>query len=369
MRLSSRLTNLKSQVPIEFQRTTSDSNEFHNWKATDYRFFLLYVCMLVLKDVLGETAYKYSLLLSSRCHILCNQDYFKENYEVAKECLNKFVVSAQHPDLYGLKILIINSHNLLHSAEQVKYMGAPLMDISAFDFESILGKLKDLIESGNKPLSQLCSKIDNYLKCEKPILQPDFQIFPENKEDEFGKVVLRRVKHHSSELNMNDANSAVMLNNGKIVWIKSTFTYNSKTSNMEDICITAKGIDIIGPAVDYPINSSLLNMYKVNERDSCPIMDVTLKDVRFKVALFNVFELQWGRHQQSPGIPKGFVALTVSQQRGLLAPLSMTVLKSWTKEVGDDVNLVRFMVGQPGPHDYTMISQLAQLEAKKAPDF
>ncbi|KAJ8672002.1 hypothetical protein QAD02_003261 [Eretmocerus hayati] len=288
-KLSLRLLNLNKQIPVDFQRSTRQIELVHLWKATEYRFFVLYSGMFIMKDLLPPDAYKHFLLLSIGCRILCSQDYFLKYHAVAKECLEKFVKLAQHPNLYGLKILVINMHNLLHLADQVKYMGVPLMDVSAFAFENLLGKIKKFIESGNKPLNQLCNKMDNYLECEKPSEQPDFEIISENKADKSGKIILKRIKLHGTELNMNDANNVVLLDNGEIVRITSIFTH-SKPKEKQEICVRAKKVDILGPALDYPIDSSLLNMFKVNEDKNSSVIDTTLDHIKCKMILMDIFE-------------------------------------------------------------------------------
>lgn len=54
IRLSEMLISLKSQIPIEFQRTTRDINVIQKYKATEYRLFLLYVGPVVLKQCLTD---------------------------------------------------------------------------------------------------------------------------------------------------------------------------------------------------------------------------------------------------------------------------------------------------------------------------
>ncbi|KAJ8686250.1 hypothetical protein QAD02_022044 [Eretmocerus hayati] len=66
-----------------------------------------------------------------------------------------FVETDSHPSLYGLGVLVINSHNLLLLADDVEHLGCSLVDYSAFCFKNILGKLEVVVESGNKSLIQL----------------------------------------------------------------------------------------------------------------------------------------------------------------------------------------------------------------------
>ncbi|EFN68762.1 hypothetical protein EAG_00106, partial [Camponotus floridanus] len=44
------------------------------WKATQFRFFLLYCGSVVLKDVLSDHHYRHFLLLFAACRILNSSD-------------------------------------------------------------------------------------------------------------------------------------------------------------------------------------------------------------------------------------------------------------------------------------------------------
>lgn len=72
MRFSQRITNLTNQVPVEFQRQLLQSLGFiSKWKATEFRFFLLYCGPLLLKDLLPNELFEHFLLLHVALRILC----------------------------------------------------------------------------------------------------------------------------------------------------------------------------------------------------------------------------------------------------------------------------------------------------------
>lgn len=50
--LSKRMELLKNCVPAEFQRKTRSTKHYLKWKATEFRFFLLYSGPVVLKYIL-----------------------------------------------------------------------------------------------------------------------------------------------------------------------------------------------------------------------------------------------------------------------------------------------------------------------------
>ncbi|KAJ8685619.1 hypothetical protein QAD02_021412 [Eretmocerus hayati] len=291
LRFELRLKNLKNQLPEEFQRSNRSLDEIGEWKVTEFRFFVLYAGIAVLKGILPKTYYEHFLLLSIACRILCSKDYHKVYIKEVRLYLETFVKTASHPSLYGLKVLVINLHNLLHLADDVENMGCSLMDYSAFCYENFLGKSKALVEGGNKPLIQLCNKISDYAQSDKPEIKPQFGVVREKKVGENEPSSNIRIRLHDCELLLNDANNVVVLNSGEIMRIKSMTSHVKESPNLEDVTIKGSRINTIGPAVEYPCNSLLLNMYRVKENDNDTEMFVAnLSAVKCEMAVLKIFE-------------------------------------------------------------------------------
>lgn len=76
--LSKRIEHLKRDlkrcIPEEFQRKPRSVNKIAMWKATEFRFFLLYCGPIVLRGILKPDIYKHFLLLHTACRILCSED-------------------------------------------------------------------------------------------------------------------------------------------------------------------------------------------------------------------------------------------------------------------------------------------------------
>lgn len=70
--LSNALIFLQSQIPDEFQRTTRSLREITKWKATEFRFFLLYCGPILLKIVLPTQLYHHYMFFHAACRILCS---------------------------------------------------------------------------------------------------------------------------------------------------------------------------------------------------------------------------------------------------------------------------------------------------------
>lgn len=76
-----------------------------------------------------------------------------------KDLLQAFV--ANYMLLYGKKNIVYNVHNLVHIADDAARFGA-LDNISAFPFESFLGRLKKMVRRPQNPVAQIVDRI-----CEK----------------------------------------------------------------------------------------------------------------------------------------------------------------------------------------------------------
>ncbi|KYN50564.1 hypothetical protein ALC57_06402, partial [Trachymyrmex cornetzi] len=133
MRLSQRLMQLKSQIPADFQRSTRSIFEVAKWKATEFRFFLLYCGLIVLKNILSKKLYNHFLLFHKQRKIVLS-GLFEDN--------NAFLYI-----------------NFLAITRDVQNMKCCLSGFTAFPFENMLGKMKEIFRSGNRPSAQLCRRL------------------------------------------------------------------------------------------------------------------------------------------------------------------------------------------------------------------
>lgn len=134
--LSRRMLCLKTDVPFEFQRKPRSTDDVRMWKATEFRFFLLYCGPIVLKNILDKNYYKHFLLLHTAFRLLFSEHFAKYN-NISKIYLLRFFEAL--PELYGTKSQILNMHNLIHVADDTKNLGCNLSYINSFPFESYLG--------------------------------------------------------------------------------------------------------------------------------------------------------------------------------------------------------------------------------------
>ncbi|XP_050513733.1 uncharacterized protein LOC126889458 [Diabrotica virgifera virgifera] len=143
-------------VVSEFNRKPRSLSEVARFKATEFRTLLLYLGVLVLKNI-DKAMYEHFLLLHSSVTILLSKRHLANfGCDVPRKLLDCFITHSK--DLYGLEFLIYNVHVLCHLSEEARLFG-PLDQISAFPFENYLNEIKKSVKSPNKPLEQLFCRL------------------------------------------------------------------------------------------------------------------------------------------------------------------------------------------------------------------
>lgn len=162
--VSSKLLNLKSYIPYEFIRKPRSLSEIKYWKATEFRNFVLYFGIVVLKDCGNEILYNNFLLLHAIVFSLSrvNSATLHLECDYVETLIEAFLNHSRR--LYGVDFFSLNVHMLNHLPDDCKMFGN-IDGFSAFDFENTLGKIKNRIRSGHLPLEQICNSrnaISNY---------------------------------------------------------------------------------------------------------------------------------------------------------------------------------------------------------------
>ena len=168
--ISHNLLLLKEYVPCEFARKPRHLKYVKNFKAIEFRQFILYTGIIALKNIVSQDVYLNFLSLHIAITILNNPFLCKNglNLDYAKILLEKFVKHFEQ--LYGSELVSYNIHNLLHLVDDVRKYGE-LENFSAFRFENFIKLIKSLIRKGNQPLQQLmrrCAEIEEVKTTKEP---------------------------------------------------------------------------------------------------------------------------------------------------------------------------------------------------------
>ncbi|XP_067649897.1 uncharacterized protein [Haliotis asinina] len=126
--------NYMSRLP----RSLMDSDY---WKASEWKYWLLFYAPTIMHDILMPEYYRHFLLLSESIFLLLQDSIKPSDIRHSKILLARFV--AMFPVMYGESVMTLNVHQLLHLPDNVLNLG-PLWCFSCFPFEDANGFLLKL---------------------------------------------------------------------------------------------------------------------------------------------------------------------------------------------------------------------------------
>lgn len=132
--------------PVMFTRLPRAVSERAFWKATEWKFWILYYALPCLQDVLPNRFLKHLALLSHSTFLLLKKRVEERDIAQAGQLLQDFVKEV--PNLYGETAATFNIHQLLHLSKSVRMTG-PLWATSTFPFEGGNGDLLKLVSAAN----------------------------------------------------------------------------------------------------------------------------------------------------------------------------------------------------------------------------
>lgn len=160
---------------MEFNRKPRSISEFTNWKATEFRTFLLYTGPVALKNIIKAEMYEHFLLLHTAVSILVSEYYDQnsENIDTCQKMLEQFVLGFQ--SIYGKQYVSHNVHNLLHICSDVKKYGV-LDKFSAFKYKNKMSSIKRMVRKVHKPLEQIAKRYSEREKAEQSQIKEAYSL-------------------------------------------------------------------------------------------------------------------------------------------------------------------------------------------------
>lgn len=154
--VTKRLLKCQDQMPTDIHRAVRGVNCLSHWKGVEFRTFLLYIGMLILKSVVPKKEYEHFLNICCAVTI-CSCEFHKNYIEVAKDMFEAYI--EDYIEIYGRHLISSNVHNLAHITEDlVNQNVGSLMDISTYKYENALRMLGLKIKNCNLPLEQVARR-------------------------------------------------------------------------------------------------------------------------------------------------------------------------------------------------------------------
>lgn len=284
MELSNLMMQLRKCIPFEFQRKTRGIKHIAQWKATEYRFLLLYCGPVVLKGILNTNLYKHFLLFHVACRILCSSEYAFTFNAHAKAYLTSFFEAMAY--IYGRQSQIMNAHNLIHLADDVQNMNCTLNKISAFPFETLLGKIKLLLRNANRPLAQVCRRLHELTSVlKKASITPTIQILKTSQNENRLWDDVRKLKYKGFILMTKSPNNLVLLENGTLLAVTKIACSRIDQQNVQ---IEGNQWKIKRSIFKYPTNSEDLKMWELVRLPSREIIQCDIRKIKHKMVKLEI---------------------------------------------------------------------------------
>ena len=172
--MNSRMLLLQSYCPSEFNRRPQEVTNYHHFKATEFRQFLLYTAPAVLRNVFLEDHYRHLMILHSVMRLLVSEDTSRDMYAVCQRDLDAYVTVGEQ--LHGEQFLSYNVYSLLHIVADVEVLG-PLETFSTFWYENNMPESRKCIRKLHLKLAQIYKRIsekDNFVSTP---MQKNIKIF------------------------------------------------------------------------------------------------------------------------------------------------------------------------------------------------
>lgn len=147
--------NEEKNLPKEIHRSIRSLDSIKHWKGSEFRTFLLYIGIVVLKDIVRADVYEHFLYLFCAVTI-CSANVYKQLVPLAKTLFDEYV--SMYIDLYGQHIVSPNIHNLCHVTENVERFGN-LNTISTYPFENAARHIKLKLKQCDKSIEQASKRI------------------------------------------------------------------------------------------------------------------------------------------------------------------------------------------------------------------
>lgn len=127
--------------PTEVTRTPHPVSDHSHWKGSEWRSWLLYYSLIVLKGILPSRFLTHWMLLVDSIYTLSKEKITQADFTRAAVSLNKFVIV--FPQLYNRVHMSFNIHQLLHLVQCSRNWG-PLWAFSSAWNEGYMASIKKL---------------------------------------------------------------------------------------------------------------------------------------------------------------------------------------------------------------------------------
>lgn len=178
-----------------------------------------------------------------------------------------------------------NVHNLIHICDDVENLKCNFNELSAFPFESYLGKIGSALRSANHIVAQYCRRVQEKEMFAVQTSSNISSIFILHEDK--SKVI--KLKYYCMILSHSCLNNTVFLQDRSIAEIVKIYKYN------DNIRVQVRRYLRKESMFNYPCDSSSLNMWQVS-RLSPTVIDIPLQLIKQK---FVELQIQYSSSEET----------------------------------------------------------------------
>lgn len=170
--LNKRMIQVRDFIPSCFSRKPRSFKDFAYFKATEIRQLQLYTAKIVFKNLMAtDDIYQNLVTYNSVCALLVDERTAQPYSDYCQLLMKRFVDSCQ--EIYGNSFLVYNVHSHLHFP-LVAQMHGSIDNVSAYAFESYLGRLKKMVMSSHQPIISLVKGVQRMQAAESVMKLKNF---------------------------------------------------------------------------------------------------------------------------------------------------------------------------------------------------
>lgn len=274
-------------LPSEFNRPVKDIRQHKQFKCTQHRSFLLYLSIVVLKNVLPKFQYEHFLLLFVGIRILSDENQFKLNNSVAKSMLKEYVEILGSN--FGKFRLIFSFHMLIHLADECLIQDEPLDRFAMWEFETANAGLKRFTRRQGAYLQQSYNRtIELYENSSKVVVESNYPQLKLEVSNTFDKINQHfkksffRIEFQKFMLDTTYGNCWFLSTSGEIVKFEKAIEINEK-NNAKKIKVQGRAIINKHNFFEKPLSSSFLNIFECSDKKLAKCIEFDVKDVDSKM--------------------------------------------------------------------------------------
>ncbi|KAK3920522.1 Autophagy-related protein 3 [Frankliniella fusca] len=157
--ISETMMQLVDTCPSDFNRRIRPLKHWRQYKGTELRRLCHYDSILVFRDNIAQNVYDHFLLLYVALYILSHPVFVlsAQWLDYSQELISTFI--RHSVQIYGQEFVVYNVHSLQHIVQECRDKNCPMIDFSAFKFETALGTLKRTLKTFYRPCQQAACRI------------------------------------------------------------------------------------------------------------------------------------------------------------------------------------------------------------------